>query len=112
MELRYTAQRINEIEVANKNKHFSTALGDLRMKTLALWVQKGMGLDTVEQAFDEMDKYFADGNDIGDLSKLIMKALQAAGQIDKSVDLDKQIEEAREVVEPKKVLENNGETER
>lgn len=99
MELKFTPTIINEIEVENGNRSFTTLLGDIRWKMLATWIKKGMSLDSDEKAFEEIQKYFAEGHDIQDLLVEIFQALQDGGFLDKKKDIKKTLKEAQEKVD-------------
>jgi hypothetical protein len=88
MELRYTPKTINEIEVENNNVSFSSLIGDIRLKMVAMWVKKGLNLKTDDEAFKEIDKYFAEGGDLESLYIDILKALQKGGFVDKTKDIE------------------------
>jgi len=89
MELKYTPRTVNEIEVKSGNKPFYTLLDNVQMQNLGLFVQKGMNLKTIEDAYDEMGNYFQNENgDLQQLMVLIMKSLQSSGFLDRTKDLD------------------------
>jgi len=103
MELKYTPTTINEIEVANNNKSFTVLLGDIRLKMLALWVKKGLGLQTDKEAFEKIEEYLKE-NTIKELMIEIFEALQKGGFLDKDKDIRELISNAeKEATEdPKK----------
>jgi hypothetical protein len=98
MELKYTPKIINEIEVANGNKSFTVLLGDVRLKMLAMWIKKGMGLKTDEEAFDKMTEYLKE-HSIEDLLIEIYEALQASGFLDRSKNIRELVNGAKEDLE-------------
>jgi hypothetical protein len=96
MELRYTPKTINEIEVENNNVSFSSLIGDIRLKMVAMWVKKGLNLKTDEEAFKEIDNYFNEGGDLQSLYIEILKALQKGGFVDREKDIEKTLSDVRE----------------
>jgi hypothetical protein len=89
MELNFTPRHINEIEVENKHRPFYEILGDVSLKNLALFVRKGMGLKTDEEAYDAIGKYFTEeGGDILSLNMLIARRLQDCGFLPRKLNLD------------------------
>lgn len=96
MELKYTPTTINEIEVENGNVHFATLVGDLRMKTLAMWIRKGMSLQSDKEAMDKITEYFEEGKSQQDLYVEILEALQKGGFVDKTKDIRQTLKDVQE----------------
>lgn len=94
MELKFTPRTVNEIEVKSGNQPFYSLLDNLRMQNLGLFVQKGMNLKTIEDAYDEMGKYFIDEKgDLVHLMELIVESLQNSGFLDRTKDVKKMVKE-------------------
>lgn len=85
MELKYTPRIINEIETEAK-KPVQDVLADFSVKTLVLFVKKGLNVDE-SVAFDEMEKYLAEGGDTVTLYTDIMESLQKAGFLPRELNL-------------------------
>ena len=87
MELKYTPRTINEIEVEMK-RPVQDVLADFSVKTIVLFVKKGLNVEE-SVAFDEIEKYLAEGKDTISLYTLIMKKLQESGFLPRQLDLKK-----------------------
>jgi len=87
MELKYTPRTINEIEVEMK-RPVQDVLADFSVKTIVLFVKKGMNVEE-SVAFDEIEKYLAEGKDTISLYTLIMEKLQESGFLPRQLDLKK-----------------------
>ncbi len=87
MELKYTPRTINEIEVEMK-RPVQDVLADFSVKTIVLFIKKGMNVEE-SVAFDEIEKYLAEGKDTISLYTLIMKKLQESGFLPRQLDLKK-----------------------
>ena len=99
MELKFTPEKINEIEVQNKHRPFYTLLDTPLMSNLALFVKKGMDLETDTQALREIGKYFQEEQgDLFKLLKLIAHALQDGGFLDRTENIDEKIEQEKDRV--------------
>jgi len=93
MDLKFTPENINEIEVQNKHRPFYTLLDTPTMSNLSLFVKKGMGLETDAQALGAIGRYFSEEQgDIFKLLKLIATSLQNAGFLDRGENIEKAIE--------------------
>jgi len=87
MELKYTPRTINEIEVEMK-RPVQDVLADFSVKTIVLFIKKGMNVEE-SVAFDEIEKYLAEGKDTISLYTLIMEKLQESGFLPRQLDLKK-----------------------
>ena len=87
MELKYTPKGISEIEEIT-GKPIQDVLADFSMKTIGLFVQKGLGIEE-DLAYEEIGKYLADGKDTFVLYTDIMEKLQDAGFLPRQLDLKK-----------------------
>ena len=87
MELKYTPKGISEIEEIT-GKPIQDVLADFSMKTIGLFVQKGLGVEE-DLAYEEIGKYLADGKDTFVLYTDIMEKLQDAGFLPRQLNLKK-----------------------
>ena len=96
MELKYTPRTISEIEKESKRPVQDT-LADFSMATIVLFVKKGLGVEE-EKAYDEIDKYLAEGKDTFELYTLIMEKLQESGFLPRNLNLKKVKEDMNEAI--------------
>lgn len=86
MELKYTPRTIKEIEDVSKKPMVET-ISDYSMKTMVLFIRKGLEVDE-DKAYTAIEKYLAvDGNDMLSLYFMILEKLQELGFIPKSVNI-------------------------
>lgn len=88
MELKYTPRTINEIEVEEKGRPVQDVLANYSMRTILLFVKKGLGVDEAK-ALEEIEKYLAEGKDTTELYLSIMEALQKDGFLPRKLNLEK-----------------------
>lgn len=86
MELNYSPRDIKEIEDVSK-KPLTDTIADFSMKTIELFVRKGLKVDE-EGAFNEIQKYLDEGNDLIALYILIMEKLQSRGFLPKALKIE------------------------
>jgi hypothetical protein len=90
MVLKFTPRSIMEIENEQK-KPVQDALADFSIRTLVLFVKKGMPIGTDDEAaLAEVEKYLAeDKNDTTTLYTMIMEALQKDGFLPRGLNIAK-----------------------
>ena len=86
LELNYTPRTIKEIEDAGK-KPFLDLIQDYSMGNLAVFVAKGLKINE-DEAYNKIEKYFAEGGDFMSLYVEIMEQLKERGFLPKAVDLE------------------------
>lgn len=87
MELKYTPKGIREIE-EETGKPVQELLADFSIKTINLFVQKGMGVKE-EEADKAIEGYLAEDKDTFVLYTEIMESLQKSGFLPRQLDLKK-----------------------
>lgn len=99
MNLKFTAEGISNLELANGDKPFYLLFSPPKMNLLAQFVQVGMDLKTRKEAYLEIDKYFAqDGKDLEALSLHITEALQNDGFFKKGVEVAEEMKKEVETL--------------
>lgn len=84
--LKFTPRIIREIEVESKTTALKL-IQDISVISLTLFVKKGLGLKTDEDAFDAIEKYLEKDGDLISLQVTVMQKLQDAGFFPRSLDL-------------------------
>lgn len=98
MDLKYTPRTINEIEVEMK-RPMQDVLADYSMKTILLFVKKGLGAKSDDEAYDVIEEYLKAGKDTTELYTDIMEALQVSGFLPKGLNLTKIKKEMNDQIE-------------
>ena len=84
--LNFTPRTINEIEDQTK-KPITAVIADVSMRTITLFVKKGLNLKDDNEASDAIDTYLSDDKDIYDLYMMILERLQTKGFLPRALDL-------------------------
>lgn len=98
MDLKYTPRTINEIEVEMK-RPMQDVLADYSLRTILLFVKRGLGVKTDDEAYTAIEKYLAEGKDTTELYTDIMEALQDSGFLPKGLNLTKIKKEMNDQIE-------------
>lgn len=100
MNLKFSPRSINEIEVEQK-KPFQDVLSEFSMKTILLFVKKGLGIGADEEkAYAAITEYLSDKkNDTLSLYVLIMEGLQNDGFLPRSLNLETVKKDLRKAME-------------
>jgi hypothetical protein len=100
MNLKFSPRSINEIENEQK-KPFQDVLAEFSLRTIVLFVKKGMGIGTDEDAaYAAITEYLSDKkNDTLSLYVLIMEGLQNDGFLPRSLKLESVKKDLREAME-------------
>jgi len=83
--LKFNAMKIAEIE-DSKNAPLMTMIDDLKISTLALFIEKGGNISR-EKAYEKVDEYLATGKETQDLMLDILEVVQRDGFLSKIVDI-------------------------
>jgi hypothetical protein len=97
MELKYTPRAIKEIEEESKRPVQDT-LADFSMKTILLFVRKGLMISE-EEAYKVIEDYLAEGKDTFELYLEITEKLQEGGFLPRKLNLKKVQEEMNRAIE-------------
>lgn len=99
MELKYTPKKIREIE-EETGKPVQELLADFSIKTITLFVQKGLGVKE-DEAYDAMEKYLAEDKDTFMLYTEIMESLQRSGFLPRQLNLKEMKSKMNNAIEGK-----------
>lgn len=97
MELKYTPRAVSEIEQESK-RPIQDTLADFSMKTILLFVKKGLMVDDAK-AYKAIEDYLTEGKDTFELYTHIMKKLQDAGFLPRKLNLKKVQEDMNKAIE-------------
>lgn len=107
MNLVFKARIVSEIE-NERRQSFVHVISDFSMKTILLFVRKGLNVDE-SKAIDEVDNYLASGGDLMKLYLEIIEVLENNGFLAKSLEIGKNFKEMLENPQP---LQNTGDQEK
>lgn len=107
MNLVFKARIVSEIE-NERRQSFVHVISDFSMKTILLFVRKGLNVDE-SRAIDEVDNYLASGGDLMKLYLEVIEVLENNGFLSKSLEIGKNFKEMLENPQP---LQNTGSQEK